>query len=109
MLAGFIIWSAVAAVLLGIGIQAWRSQKAVGFFAGVTAPKVRDVKKYNHAVAVLWFVYALLFELLGLPFLFLRKNAAGFLLCVLGTAVISIGLMVAYTRVLHRHEEPRGK
>ena len=70
MIAGFIIWSIIALVLIGIGIWAWKSNKAVGFFSGVKPPEVSDARKYNHSVAVLWFAYAVLFELLGLPFLF---------------------------------------
>ena len=29
MIAGFVIWSAVSLLLLGIGIWSWRSEKAV--------------------------------------------------------------------------------
>ena len=32
MIVGFVIWSMVFLVLLGIGIWAWRSDKAVGFY-----------------------------------------------------------------------------
>ena len=105
MIAGFVIWSAIALMLLGIGIWSWVSKKAIGFFAGVEAPKVTDVRKYNRAAARLWFVYAVLFELLGIPFLFLSRNSAGFLLPVLGTAVLSIGLMIAYNRILGKYQQ----
>ncbi len=63
------------------------------------------MRKYNHSVAVLWFVYAILFELLGLPFLFLKQNSAGFVWTVLGVAVISIALMIAYHRILIRYQQ----
>ena len=105
MIAGFVIWSAIALMLLGIGVWCLRSKKAVGFFAGVEPPKVTDVRKYNRAVARLWFVYAVLFELLGIPFLFLSRNSAAFLLPVLGTAVLSIGLMIAYNRILGKYQQ----
>lgn len=105
MIAGFIIWSLVSIALLGIGVLTWRSRKPAGFFAGVNPPEVRDVRKYNHSVAVLWFVYAILFELLGLPFLFLKQNSAGFVWTVLGVAVISIALMIAYHRILIRYQQ----
>lgn len=93
--------------LLGIGIWAWKSDKAVGFYTGTTPPEVTDVRKYNRSVAVLWFVYAGLFELLGLPFLFLKQNAAGFLLVVLGVVVISIALMIVYNRILRKYEQKK--
>ncbi len=105
MTAGFVIWSAVCVILAGIGIWARRSKKAVSFFAGVEAPKVRDIRKYNRAVAVLWFVYAALFELLGLPLLFFRQNSAVFLVPVLGAALLSIALMIACSRILEKHRE----
>ena len=107
MIAGFIIWSLISIALLGIGVLTWRSRKPAGFFAGVNPPEVRDVRKYNHSVAVLWFVYAILFELLGLPFLFLKQNAAGFLWVVLGTVAITIALMIVYNRILRKYEQKK--
>ena len=107
MTAGFIIWSLVFLLILGIGVWAWWSEKSVGFFSGVKPPAVSDVRKYNRSVAVLWFAYAILFELLGLPFLFLKQNSAGFLLSVLGVPVISIALMMVYTLVLRRYEQKK--
>ncbi len=109
MTAGFMIWSAVALLIAGIGVWTWRSKEPAGFFAGVEAPKVTDVRKYNRAVACLWFVYAALFGLLGVPLLFLSRNAAAFLLPVLGTAAISIGLMIVYNRILNKYRQQEGK
>lgn len=93
---GFVIWSIVSAIMLGIGIWSYRSENPVGFFTGTKPPEVKDVKKYNHAVGILWFSYAVLLELFGIPFLFLEQNSAGFIPVFLGTIVISIGLMVGY-------------
>ena len=103
MFVGFIIWSMVSLVLLGIGIWAWKSDKAVRFYSGVKPPEVSDVRKYNRAVAVLWFAYAILLELLGLPLLFLKQNSAGFLWCIAGVAVITIALMIVYNRILAKY------
>ena len=104
MMIGFIIWSSVAALITGIGIWSWNSTKPAGFYAGVTPPKVKDTAKYNHAVGMLWFVYAFLFEALGIPFLFQKQNSPVFLLSVLGTAAITIGLMTAYHEILKKHQ-----
>ena len=109
MIAGFIIWSIVDLILLGVGIRAWKSDQAAGFFTGVKAPEVSDVRKYNHSVAVLWFVYAGLFELLGFSLLFFRQNAAGFLWVALGVPVITILFMIAYSRILCRYEKKKSK
>ncbi len=107
MIFGFVIWSVVFLALLGIGIWAWKSEKAVAFYTGTKPPKVTDVRKYNRSVAILWFVYAGLFELLGLPFLFLKQNAAGFLWAVLGVVAISIGLMIVYNRILRKYDQKK--
>ena len=77
----------------------------MGFYTGVKPPKVNDVKKYNHSVAILWMVYALLFEVLGLPLLFLEQNNPGFLVSILGVVVITIALVVVYNRILARNRK----
>jgi len=101
---GFIIWTIMSLVLAGIGVWALKSRKAVGFFAGVNPPEVSDVRRYNRAVAVLWFIYAALFELLGLPFLFARHHSAAFL-CCFGVAPLSLGLMLAYHCILEKYRK----
>ena len=105
MLIGFIIWSAVSLLLLGIGFWSWNSGKAVGFYSGVKPPEVKDVRKYNHSVAVLWFAYALLFWLLGIPFLFLKQNSALFLLSILGTVAITLALVIVYQKILQKYRK----
>ena len=47
MIFGFVIWSVVFLALLGIGIWAWKSDKAVGFYTGTKPPEVTDVRKYT--------------------------------------------------------------
>ena len=105
MVLGFIIWSSVGVITVIIGIISWTSQDPVGFFAGVKPPEVDDVKKYNHSCGILWFVYALLYELLGLPLLFLEQNSAGFVIPLLGTIFITIGLIVTYTKIVSKHQK----
>ena len=106
MMIGFVIWSAVSLLLAGIGIWTWKADKAAGFFAGVEPPKVRDVRKYNHAVGTLWFAYAAAFELLGLPLLFLKQNSTGFLWSILETVGITLALVIAYQRIQARFSDP---
>ena len=107
MIFGFVIWSIVFLVLLGIGIWARKSNKAVGFYTGTKPPEVTDVRKYNHSVAVLWFVYAGLFELLGLPLLVLKQKVPGFLWCIAGVPVITIVMMIIYNRILRKYERKK--
>ena len=105
MLPAFIIWTVCALCLIGIGGYALKSQKAVGFWAGAKEPEVTDVGQYNRAVAILWFVYGGCFELLGIPFLFLKQNSAGFVPVYLGAIVLTIALPVAYTIIEKKHRE----
>ena len=104
MMIAFVIWSLCACLLLGIGVHAWRSTTAVGFFAGVTPPKVSDVRAYNRAVAKVWMVMAALMELFGLPLLTARQNAPEILLIVLAVPLLVIGMMIAYVRIENKYK-----
>ena len=75
MIIGFVIWSFCAVLFFIVGVVDLKSAKQVGFFTGVKPPKITDVKKYNKAVALLWFITGIVFELIGLPFLFLKPLA----------------------------------
>ncbi len=99
MLIAFIIWSIVAVLFLGIGIGGRKSKKAVGFFTFVRPPKVTDVNKYNHSVSVLWIIVAVIFEIMGVPFLFLEQNSPMFVIVILGVAALLIGMMIAYLKI----------
>ena len=105
MIYGLVIWSSVAVLITGIGVRSWKSKKPAGFFAGVEPPKVKNVRKYNHAVAVMWFAYAILFELLGLPFLFQKQNSPMFILTILGVVAITIALVIVYNRILAKYRD----
>ncbi len=105
MIIGFVIWSAVSLMLLGIGIWTRRSEKPAGFFSGVRPPEVSDVRRYNRAVSVIWFIYTILFEMLGIPLLVLKQNSGGFIWSMLGVVFITIALPVAYNRVLLKYQK----
>ena len=106
MILGFVVWSIVAALLAGIGLSCLRAQKAVGFFAFVDPPRVKDVPRYNRAVAVLWFVAAGVLEMLGVPLLFLEQNSVWFLLVMLAVLLWCAGLTAGYMKIATRHEQP---
>ena len=104
MIIGFVIWSSVSAILLGIGISAWTSKKPVGFFTGAKPPEVKDTNKYNRSVAALWFVYAIL--ICGIPLLFLEQNSAGFIPVIFGVVAATIAVCIAYLQIEKKHRLP---
>ncbi len=106
MIIGFVVWSLCSAIFFGIGVSAWIAKKPVGFFTGVKAPDVKDMKKYNHSVAALWFVYAILFEICGIPLLFLEQNSAGFVPVIFGVVVITIALVIVYLQIEKKYGLP---
>ena len=105
MIVGFIIWSIIAILLIGIGIWTWNAKSAAGFFAGVKPLEVKDVRKYNHAVAILWFAYAIVFWLFGIPLLVLKQNSAGFVFSFLGVVFSSLGLGIGYHLILSKYSK----
>ena len=60
MIIGFAIWSIVALTFVAIAISTYRAEEPVGFFTFVKPPVVKDIKKYNKAVSVLWLVFAII-------------------------------------------------
>lgn len=99
MIIAFIIWSLCTLIFISLGISCFKSKEPVGFFTGVKPPKVTDVTKYNHAVAVLWFVSGFAYQLLGFPLLFLEQNSAGFIPIIFGIMLEMILMMVVYLRI----------
>lgn len=99
MIIAFVIWSIVTMIFVGIGISCIRSKEAVGFFTFTKPPIVEDVKKYNKAVAKLWFVTAVVFEIIGIPFLFLEQNSPLFIVIMFAVIIWVIVLIVAYLKI----------
>ena len=108
MLIGFIIWSLITPLFIVIGINSRKSEKPAGFWANAEAPKkedITDVKKYNKAVSNILFVFAAIYELLGVALLFLEQNDALIILPLLGTFFLVIGIMVAYVFVERKYKK----
>ena len=93
------IWSCAAVIFFMIGVGAWKAKKSVGFFTFVDPPKVKDIRRYNHAVAKLWFAAALILEILGFPMLWLKQNSPQIIFIILGVVILSISMMIVYLRV----------
>lgn len=103
MLLAFLIWSVCSVLFLIIGIRARSSQKPVGFFTFDENIEVKDVKGYNRAVSLLWIIAAAVFEVLGIPFLFLKQNSPLFVLVILGAVAWSIGIVIAYLTIERKY------
>lgn len=100
MTAAYIIWCICALGIAVLGISGMRSEKPVGFFANVEAPKkVSDTKKYNKAVGKLLIGYAVILCLAGLPLL-KEKPGALFVVVMLGTVFGTIGMILIYMAVI---------
>lgn len=99
----FIIWSIVAVLFLEIGISSRKSTEATGFFTFVKPPTVEDVEQYNRSVGTLWVVVAAVFEIVGIPFLFLEQNSPYFLVMIFAVMFLVIGMMAAYLRIERKY------
>lgn len=105
MVAGFIIWSIAAIVFMMIGISAWKSKQEVGFFTFAKPPKMNDVVKYNHAVSKLWFSFAAILEITGIPFLFAEQNSHIFILIIFEVMILVIAIILIYLRIEKKYRQ----
>lgn len=96
---GFIIWTIISIVFVYIGITTRRNSIPVNLFTFSDVPKVNDVKGYNRAVSNLWFVFTVLFEMIGISLLFIKQNSPFVVLIVLGVVFLVIGMMIVYTKI----------
>ena len=91
---GFIVWCICGCVFIGMGIYALFSKKPMVFWTSDKAFEVSDVKKYNRAVACLYFIDGIVLILSGIPLLFV---SVWILFSILGVAALGIGSMAVYT------------
>ncbi|MBD5478747.1 MAG: hypothetical protein HDR14_05570 [Lachnospiraceae bacterium] len=103
MLYAFLIWLAMSACFVIMGIYNFFSKKksAFGFWANAKVFEVTDVKAYNRALGKLWCVFGVVFALLGLPLLY-GQNSPYILLTVLGAMLEAIAAMVVYVTVIEK-------
>lgn len=110
MMIAFIVWSLVAVLFLVIGIVDRKSEKPVGFWANakpwsnVKELEVTDMRAYNNAVSNIWIVFAIIFELLGLPLLFCEQNDLILFIAVAGVVILIIGIMLAYLKIENKYK-----
>lgn len=105
MVIGFIVWSIVTVIFAGIGISCRKSSEAVGFFTGCQPPTIENVEQYNKAVSKLWFVAAGVYEVMGVPLLFLEQNSLLFVPIIFGVVIGLIIMMVVYLRIEAKYKK----
>ena len=103
---GFIIWAIVGFIIIGIGISAFFSKKAVGFWTNIKTIQVKDIKGYNRATGMLFICYGIIFVVLGIPLLS-GQNSPYILLSVLGVVIETITIMAVYSLVITKKYEER--
>ncbi len=104
MIIGFVIWSIVSIIFVYIGISCRKSHEAVGFFTGCKPPIVEDVGCYNKAVSILWFVSAGIYEVIGVPLLFLEQNSLWFIPIIFAVVIGFIVMMVVYLKIESKYK-----
>ncbi len=100
-LIGFIIWGIVGVLIICIGISAFFSKKAVGFWANTKTFSVKDIKGYNHATGKLFVFYGVIFIVLGIPLL-RGQNSPYILLSVFGVMIETIAIMAIYSLCIEK-------
>lgn len=99
MIVGFVVWSIVAIIFIGIGISCRKSKEAVGFFTFVKPSVIEDIEHYNNAVSTLWIIAAVVLEVIGIPILFLEQNSPLFILIMFAVIILVIAMMIAYLKI----------
>lgn len=97
----FLLWSAVAGLIVLLGISALFAKKPVGFWSNARPFEVTDVKKYNAAVGKLFIVFGIALVLLGLPLL-AEETTAFIIISILGVMALAITAMVIYVTVIEK-------
>ena len=98
-MAAFIIWAILGCAMIGIGISAFFSKKAVSFWANVKTFPVSDIRGYNRATGKLFILYGTIFIALGTPLLS-GQNTPYILMSVLGVMLETIAIMIIYSLVI---------
>ena len=97
---GFLAFALIGLFFLIIGIRCFFSDKPSGFWANAEQFEVTDVRAYNSAMGKLWIVVAVLFTALGLPLLNPKNILPVILISIVGSMVVSIGIMIFFTTVI---------
>ena len=101
----FSAFALIGLFFLILGVRCRHSKKPSGFWANAEQFEVTDVHAYNKAMSKLWFMAAILYTSLGLPLLTPANILLVILVSIVGTMIVSIGIMIYFTTVI----EPKYK
>lgn len=101
----FSAFALIGLFFLLMGIRCRHLDKPSGFWTNAEQFEVTDVRAYNKAMSKLWFVAAFAYTALGLPLLTPANILLVILISIVGTMIVSIGLMIFFTTVI----EPKYK
>ncbi len=103
---GFIIWALFGCFMAGLGIRAFFSKKAVGFWANTKTFQVNDLKGYNRATGKLFIAFGVIFIVLGIPLLN-GQNSQYIVFSILGVMMETIAIMAIYSLYITRKYEKK--
>lgn len=98
---GFIIWSVLGGLFICLGVYSYFSKNPMRFWANAKLFEVSDIKKYNHAVAKLFWIFGIVLIALGTPLL-AGQNSAWILFSIVGLLLASIVAMSVYSLVIEK-------
>lgn len=101
---GFIIWTPVAILFLVIGFVTRRLKTPAGFYTFGNPPEVKNVEDYNRAVSKLWIGSAIVFEVIGIPLLFIKQNSPVAIILIFGVLIWVFGLMLVYSCIESKYK-----
>lgn len=98
MIIMLIVYGFVGMIMIGIGITQRKSKNPVGFYSGVEAPKVdevRDVKAWNKKHGIMWIIYGccIMISAFGVV---LVEDASLILIPALGGITLPLPFMILY-------------
>ena len=92
-----------AALFTGIGIFAWRREKPMWFWSGITVEEseIADVRAYNRANGRMWIVFSLIYWVSALLGVWSAAKAG--IVLAAGTALGIPCLVFAYRRIYEKY------
>lgn len=95
----------LAILFCGIGCYAWRREKPMWFWSGTTVKpeNISDIPAYNHANAIMWWVYSLLYW--GAALIFRTNQALSEIIMAIAATIGLIPLCIAYTLIYRKYRK----